>query len=300
MSDATRSPLVPHEVDLRGLRSMPLDVDALLASDLMALATPEEGWAALKLWCRTWQNSGRLTNDDRVLAGYACAGDRKMWAKVKVVAMRGYVLCNDGNWYHETISTLAIAAWEARVKHRAKRDSDALRLASWRVSKAEKNAHQTPVGHDDERALKRVSSAFQNDDETHLKLLREGKGKGLKDINTSHSQTPGHLDWFATERAEAKTLAEFTVLARKALVAAGSVPSRINDANPAFAEAFASGVSIQEVQAAASQPGAEGKPFTYHLRTAIGRHKQAEEKPKAAPLATAAEHIATAVAPTGL
>lgn len=47
-------PLVPQEVDLRGLTFMPLDVARLRDSDLAIEATGDEFRAAVLLWCASW------------------------------------------------------------------------------------------------------------------------------------------------------------------------------------------------------------------------------------------------------
>ncbi|MCW6512625.1 hypothetical protein [Lichenifustis flavocetrariae] len=77
MSDLP-DPLVSPDVDLRGFSGFMLDVDRLLTSELVALGTPEECWAALMLWCRAWKQSppASLPDDDRVLAAFSGAGKR--------------------------------------------------------------------------------------------------------------------------------------------------------------------------------------------------------------------------------
>lgn len=95
-----------------------LRADRLLASELVAIGTPEQCWAAVLLWCRAWQQkpAASLPNDDRVLASFSRAGRR--WPKVKDMAMRGFVLCNDDRWYHKVLAREALEAWDKRVKFR--------------------------------------------------------------------------------------------------------------------------------------------------------------------------------------
>lgn len=226
-------PLVPDDVDLRGLRTMPLDVDALLASELLVLANDAELATALKLWSRCWQNSGRLSNDERVLAGYGCNGDRKKWAAVKRMAMRGFVLCNDGNWYHETISQFAIRAWDERLKYRAKRDVEAERLRLWRESKQPKN--------ENEMALKRVS----NDVRTHHEMPkkgREGKGREVKGTNLLKEQEQGQ-ERRASEIQNSDVGLKPETLATMAMIQAGMVPTKCNPHDPRLRAAIAEGVT---------------------------------------------------------
>lgn len=110
-------PLVPADVDLRGFTGFMLDVERLLASELVALGTPEECWFAMMLWCRAWQQHppASLPNDERVLAAFSRAGGK--WKKVREIALRGFVLCSDGRLYHKVLSEEAKTAWEKRKKY---------------------------------------------------------------------------------------------------------------------------------------------------------------------------------------
>ena len=120
LADIPPEPLVAAEVDLRGMPWMPLDTQRLLDSDLFALATAEEFRAAVVLWCKAWQQvpAGSLPSDDRVLAHLSGMGTR--WQKVKDVALRGFVLCNDGRLYHSVIAEKVADAWAERVRNREK------------------------------------------------------------------------------------------------------------------------------------------------------------------------------------
>lgn len=137
------APLVSAEVDLRGMSSFMLDVDRLLASELVALGTPEECWAATMLWCRAWKQvpAASLPDDDRVLAAFSGAGKR--WPKVRDMALRGFVKCDDGRLYHHVLAGEANAAWKRRQAYSEKRERDAERLRSWRATKQEGNAGET-------------------------------------------------------------------------------------------------------------------------------------------------------------
>lgn len=113
-------PLTPAECDLRGLSFMPLDVVRLLDSDLFALSTGDEFKAAAALWAKSWLQipAASLPDDDRILAHLSGAGAR--WKRVKPMAMRGFVLCSDGRWYHPVIAEKAREAWSHRLKQREK------------------------------------------------------------------------------------------------------------------------------------------------------------------------------------
>ena len=117
MSDLPK-PLVPADVDLRGLPFMPLDVVRLTDSDIVALSTGEEFKAAVILWAKCWLQvpAASLPDDDRILAHLSGAGAR--WKRVKAMALHGFVLCADGRWYHPVIAEKAAEAWKHRQAQR--------------------------------------------------------------------------------------------------------------------------------------------------------------------------------------
>ena len=115
-------PIVPACVDLRGLPYMPLDVNRLRDSQLAIAASGDEFRAAVLLWCASWNQvpAASLPADDATLAAYAGYGrDVKGWKKVKLGSMRGFVLCDDGRWYHPVVAEKAMEAWEERQEYRA-------------------------------------------------------------------------------------------------------------------------------------------------------------------------------------
>lgn len=114
------APLTPLDCDLRGLPFMPLDVVRLADSDLVALSTGDEFKAAVMLWAKAWLQipAASLPDDDRILAHLSGAGSK--WRKVKEIALRGFILCDDGRWYHPVIAEKAKEAWAHRLKQRQK------------------------------------------------------------------------------------------------------------------------------------------------------------------------------------
>lgn len=113
-------PLVQRNVDLKGFKGFMLDVDRLLASELVALASPEQLSAAFMLWCRAWKQSppASLPDDDAILASFSGAG--RKWSKVKDMALRGFVKCSDGRLYHRVLAEEANEAWRRREKYRSR------------------------------------------------------------------------------------------------------------------------------------------------------------------------------------
>lgn len=127
------TPLVPTEVDLRGMPWMPLDTVRLIDSDLFALSTGDEFKAAVALWCKSWAQlpAASLPSDDRILAHLSGAGAR--WKKVKTMALRGWVQCDDGRYYHAVLAEKALEAWEQREEYQDRQDNEKTRLQQFRA-----------------------------------------------------------------------------------------------------------------------------------------------------------------------
>jgi hypothetical protein len=121
------SPLVPPDINLQGMPFMPLDVNRLRDSQLAIAATGDEFRAAVMLWCASWNQipAASLPADDQSLAAYAGYGrDVKSWRKVKAGAMRGFVLCDDGRFYHPVVAEKAMEAWAERTEYRAEKENE--------------------------------------------------------------------------------------------------------------------------------------------------------------------------------
>jgi hypothetical protein len=147
-------PLVPPGTDLSKFDWLPLNVEHLLASELVAIGTPEECWAALMLWCRAWQQipAGSLPNDERVLASFSGAGKR--WSRVREIALRGFILCSDGRLYHRYLCT-----WVLRAQ--MKREATRKRVEAWRATR------------DQERVVTRYNGVTEHDGNAVVTLERE-------------------------------------------------------------------------------------------------------------------------------
>jgi len=111
-------PLTPPDCDLRDFAFMPLHVSRLLDSDLFALSTGDEFKAAISLWCKAWLQvpAGSLPDDDRVLAHLSGAGSK--WKRVKDMALRGFIKCDDGRLYHSTVCEKANEALGRKASFR--------------------------------------------------------------------------------------------------------------------------------------------------------------------------------------
>lgn len=116
---ATPEPLTPADCDLRDFPFMPLDVVRLRDSDLAAVATAEEFRCAVLLWCASWHQTpaASLPDDDAILANLAGFGRaKKEWQRYREGALRGWIKCADGRFYHPVVAEKAMEAMEKRRK----------------------------------------------------------------------------------------------------------------------------------------------------------------------------------------
>lgn len=129
------SPLVPPWVVLRDFPYMPLDVVRLRDSDLVSDVSGEGFRCAVLLWCVAWHQvpAASLPNDDTRLAQFAGFGRAvKEWKKHRAEALRGWVLADDGRYYHPTVAEKALEAWEERVKQRWRTECARIKKAGQR------------------------------------------------------------------------------------------------------------------------------------------------------------------------
>lgn len=169
---------MPPQVDLRDFQFMPLLVGRLFASDFNAMATDTEWRAAVTLWARSWHQvpAGSLPADEKVLAFLAGFGrDNSSWAQVKHVALDGFVLCQDGRYYHPVIAALALDAWDKKQAHRART----------------KNATEARRKHHEER------NAQRNDERNDHQGTGRGtdKGTGRKTRKSLPAHAGGSTDY---------------------------------------------------------------------------------------------------------
>src|SRR6185369_13333329 len=133
MTDELPEPMTPSDCDLKDFKFMPLDVQRLRDSDLVAEQTPEENWAAVLLWAASWHQvpAASLPDVDLTIAkfaGYVARGKvDKQWAEVRAGAMRGFVKCSDGRWYHTVVAEKARESWLSKLKHAYEKLADRTR-----------------------------------------------------------------------------------------------------------------------------------------------------------------------------
>lgn len=142
----TAFPPAPYgdEVDLRDFQDMPLEVRRLRDSRLSATATGEEFMIDVLLWCASWHQipAGSIPDDDAELAKLAGFGRVvSEWLRVKEGALRKWIRCSDGRYYHPVVVEKAWASWHARLEHRWARTCDRIR----KENKARKEKGQSQV-----------------------------------------------------------------------------------------------------------------------------------------------------------
>lgn len=124
MTDDLPQPLTPPDCDLRGLEWMPLYGHRLFASDFDAHASDAVFRAALSLWWSAWNQvpAASLPDDEVALCRLAGLGrDIRTWRRLRAEAMRGFVRCSDGRFYHRALAPIALVSWERRRKDRDRR-----------------------------------------------------------------------------------------------------------------------------------------------------------------------------------
>jgi uncharacterized protein YdaU (DUF1376 family) len=175
MTASIPAPLVPADVDCTDLDGFMLNVERLMASELVALSSHEVIGAALLLWCRAWKQrpAASLPNDEKVIAAFA----RMPLARFRRISdevLRGFVLCDDGRLYHSTLAREAINAYGRKVSFQRRREADAERLRKWRSGTRTETPPETP-------------------DETRFVAEGQGQGQGQGQGHEIQIQTASQL-----------------------------------------------------------------------------------------------------------
>lgn len=116
------APLTPPNCDLRDFPSLMLDANRLFGSEFNALASADPlAWmCGVKLWLKSWHQvpAASLPVDDALLAHLAeLSGNRRAWAKVRDLALRGWIRCGD-RLYHPLIAEKALECWIDKLHQR--------------------------------------------------------------------------------------------------------------------------------------------------------------------------------------
>lgn len=167
-------PLTPPDCNCQGLPFMPLEVNRLLDSDMVALSTGDEFKAALILWAKSWSQvpAASLPDDERILArwtGYSLTE----WRLLREMALKNWITCSDGRLYHPVIADLAMAT-QAKRKGQSERAN-----SRWAKARAAKNAAALPpVAVED-------ADAYATASEIHAGVMQaKGTVEGIEDPPT--------------------------------------------------------------------------------------------------------------------
>lgn len=191
------APLTPPGCDLRDFPHTPLFRSRLFGSTFHARATDAEWRAGVTLWLKSWDQvpAGSLPMDDIDLCRLAeLARDMKTWRKVKDGALRGWVECDDGRFYHPVVAEGINNAIEHKVKQR-------LKTAKARIAALEKHLKEAKTDDDIARITDEIErirqTVSQSLSQTLSQAPREGEGeergkeKGLGSSEAKASGTAG-------------------------------------------------------------------------------------------------------------
>ena len=203
------NPLTPADCDCTDLDGFMLNVERLMASELVALSSLEVIGAALLLWSRAWKQrpAASLPDDERVIAAFAKLPVQR-FRKIRSEVLRGFVKCSDGRLYHRTLSVEAIGAFERKMAFRKKRETDADRLKRWRESQRATHSETGAETHSETHSETRFVAEGQGQGQV--------QGQGHKNKNTARVprfDAQAHLvslgvpidlakDWLAVRKAK--------------------------------------------------------------------------------------------------
>ncbi|WP_454021294.1 DUF1376 domain-containing protein [Azospirillum sp. Marseille-Q6669] len=147
-------PLVPAGIDLSGYDYMPLYVTRLRKSRtwVRCKRRPAHGFYLMNMWTEAFtshEQAGSLPDDDDLLADAAmCPPDEWEAIKADIMSGTGWILCNDGRWYHPVVAEVVIEVWEKSRKTKTQTKSATEAAAEARRTKreaktAEANGTQT-------------------------------------------------------------------------------------------------------------------------------------------------------------
>lgn len=198
-------PLSPSDCDLRDFPFLPLDIQRLFNSEFHALADDAAWRAGLTLWLKSFHQvpSGSIPDDDISLTRLAELGrDVKTWKKIRDMALRGWIKCNDGRLYHPVVAEKAAEAWKGKKNQRSRTSKARLQAMLTKLAKASDAFDFSHIENNintllDELLLSLSQTEFNSikmsvtDSVTEAKRKRKGKGEGKRDFNTVPNGTDG-------------------------------------------------------------------------------------------------------------
>jgi hypothetical protein len=261
-------PLTPAECDLRGMPFMPVDLVRLFDSDIYALSTGDEFKAAFTLWGKAFLQvpAGSLPTDDRILAHLSGTGAR--WARVKAMALRGWIECSDGRLYHPVVAEKAREAWTARLGQRAR--TEAARAARAAKRQDSDSGNTPPV----------TTSVTENVTTSVTDTVTGSKGQGQGQLSKKERDTSlRSVSLPRARRAVSASLTHFADFWQ-------AYPRKVGRgaAEKAFSAAIAKGASAADIAAGLNrQTWPEDPRFVPHPATWLNQARWQDDPDAAAP-----------------
>jgi hypothetical protein len=132
-------PMVPAEVTMVGLEYMPLYRQRLQESAAWRRCRrrPELAFYLVNMWFAAFFaiECGSIEADDDAIIEAADCHPRD-FDGLREELMRGWVLCSNGRYYHETIAEIVLEVWETRSKVIKDRAADRVRKKERRAARA--------------------------------------------------------------------------------------------------------------------------------------------------------------------
>lgn len=100
---------------------MPIEITRLFASEFHAQSSDAAWRAGVTLWLKSYHQvpAASIPDDDISLARLAEFGtDVKSWKKVRAAALRGWIKCDDGRFYHPVVAEKALEGWINKLGQR--------------------------------------------------------------------------------------------------------------------------------------------------------------------------------------
>lgn len=166
---------------------MMLNIGRLRGSAFDAILDDAAWRAGVNLWMSSWHQvpAGSLPSDEASLIKAAGLGrDVRAWRRIRDLAMHGWLLCDDGLYYHPTVAETVLDAWLTKLVQR---------LSSGHGNATRHGVHFDPVPliEDIRRAsemLERLDPKAEALTKTSIKKARAGILPG--DVPTGRKRVP--------------------------------------------------------------------------------------------------------------
>lgn len=285
--DQRPDPLVPAEVDLRGLEYMPLLGARLYGSDFNLDASDLEFRVGLRLWWASWNQvpAGSLPSQDNrlcKLAGLEEAAAK--WRKVRTMALHGFIECADGRLYHPVIAEQALIAWEKRAEHVAEQQNSNERKRRDREERramfeALRAVGVVPAWDTKKDDLRRLYAAHVTQPVTPPVTVT-GHAQVTPPVTVTETARTGRdgtgRNTEYRDPAGASTVAAHTRAGQAVLrMKAKGLTVGLSPSHPKLLALLQAGITDDELADAAADAVSKGKPFAYALATAEGRRRDA-------------------------